>query len=118
MLLCRSEGTVTFLQDYYSACRSNETQGQGLSTILVTLLRLCFASARLHLRESCDIIDCLLAVRLVEETRKFQQGITVLDVEDLNQAPLADASGDENTFGEYLEDLRSKYAAHTCQHEQ
>lgn len=114
-MLCRSKETVDILQEYYTTCRGMETQGQGLSTVLVTLLRLCFASARLHLRESCDAVDCLVAVRLVEESRRLQHHISVLEVDDLNQAQLADASGDENTFDDYLESLRCKYASQASQ---
>ena len=113
-MLCRSKETVEILQEYYTTCRGIDTQGQGLSTVLVTLLRLCFASARLHLRKCCDAVDCMLAVRLVEESRRFQHHISVLEVDDLIQAPQADASGDENTFDGYLEGLRCKYASQTC----
>lgn len=118
-MLCRSKESVDILQEYYTACRGFDTQGQGLSTILATLLRLSFASARLHLRESCDAVDCMLAVRLVEETRRLQHHINVLEVDDLNDAPLADASSDENTFDAYLDALRGKYAPQTAPpHEQ
>jgi hypothetical protein len=116
-MLCRSKETIDILQEYYTACRGHgiDAQGQGLSTVLVTLLRLCFASARLHLRDSCDAVDCLLAIRLVEESRRAQHCLSVLDVEDLDWAPLADAAGDENSFDAYLEALCCKYASHAVQ---
>lgn len=109
-MLYRSKETIDILQEYYTACRGIDTQGQGLSTVLVTLLRLSFASARLHLRESCDALDCLLAIRLVEESRINQQHVSVLEVQDWNQASVADSAGNDNSFDSYLEGLRRKYA--------
>jgi DNA replicative helicase MCM subunit Mcm2 (Cdc46/Mcm family) len=110
-MLCRSKRTIDILQEYYANCRGIDAHGQGLSTVLMTLLRLCFASARLHLRESCDAVDCLLAIRLVEESRRAQHCVSVLDRDDLCQAQVAEASEDESSFGAYLEALCNKYAS-------
>jgi hypothetical protein len=112
-MLCRSKETIDILQEYYATCRGNDAQGNGLSTVLVTLLRLSFASARLQLRESCDAADCLLAIRLVEESRRAQHCLSVLEMDDLLQASCADVLGDENSFDAYLEALCDKYTSQT-----
>lgn len=68
---CRTDESIQVLQSYYSAMRLACTDSGNVhhtSQTLSTLIRLCLASARLNLRDTTDVIDCMLAIRLVEES--------------------------------------------------
>jgi hypothetical protein len=65
------------------------------------------ASARLHFRESCDTVDCLLAIRMIEESLSMRSPCFISPT--LGHEMHDMANGAEN-FAHYLELLAKQFA--------
>jgi DNA replicative helicase MCM subunit Mcm2 (Cdc46/Mcm family) len=68
---------MSLLQAYYTAARSaaaDAGQAEASSALLLTLLRLSMAAARLGLRSIVSLRDAMLAVLVAEETQQMSSG--------------------------------------------
>jgi MCM AAA-lid domain len=74
---CRSGEAMVLLQSYYTAARSASAdagQAEASSALLLSLLRLSMAAARLSLRSVVSVRDAMLAVRVAEESQQICSG--------------------------------------------
>eukprot|EP00892_Ulva_mutabilis_P012091 jgi/Ulvmu1/9254/UM050_0003.1 len=109
-----TDESIQVLQSYYSTVRAacmHSGHAQHTALTLTTLIRLCLASARLHLRDTTEVADCMLAIRLVEESMAIRcsgnnDKVLGAELHDL----VRDADADHG-MDEYLQHLGDTFAA-------
>lgn len=113
---------MRLLQSYFATLRRDRA-GQKADTsmgVLITLMRLAMASARLHLRSTADAADAMLAIRLVEESLRVRlQGACEPLLGGVMQDLAEETrSGEGRTFDEYVALLAANFGGSAADREE